>query len=404
VKFSLNKDIVFLTFRYFRGRSPFLKLMSSLSIVGVGVGVATLIVVLSVMTGLRKQLKEKILGITPHILITKYGGVIEDWEKFVDELKKIEGVRVVFPLIVGNAILKKDELTTSVVLQCIPAKYVKDTLFFKKFLKYGEVFSDGKVNVGHQLAKNLNLDVGDKILIVSPYGDATIFGFVPNTTEVEISGIVEVGIFDWDSVFVFLDISQCQELFDTGSWVSSVAVMLDDPDKADFVSGIIEYTFPEFVALPWTRTQKNLFAALRLEKIGMTLVLGLIVVVASFNILSTLTILVRDKSKDIAVLKVFGFSSHQIRLIFLGVGVMIGLVGILLGTSLGLLISFVISRYKIIHLPEDVYFISHLPSELNFFDILLSWAVAFFSSLISGWFPVSYAIRKEPFDILRKEA
>ena len=180
--------------------------------------------------------------------------------------------------------------------------------------------------------------------------------------------------------------------------------LLDEPDKADFVSGIIESTFPEFVALPWTRTQKNLFAALRLEKIGMTLVLGLIVVVASFNILSTLTILVRDKSKDIAVLKVFGFSSHKIRLIFLGVGVMIGIVGILLGTFLGLIISFAISKYKIIHLPEDVYFISHLPSELNFFDILLSWAVAFFSSLISGWFPVSYAIRKEPFDILRKEA
>ncbi len=378
--------------------------MSSLSIIGVGVGVATLIVVLSVMTGLRKQLKEKILGITPHILITKYGGVIEGWEKFVDEVKKIKGVRDVFPLIVGNSILKKDEITTSVVLQCIPSKYVKDALFFRKFLKYGEIFSDGKVNVGHQLAKNLNLDVGDKVLIVSPYGGATIFGFIPNTTEVEISGIVEVGIFDWDSVFVFLDISQCQELFDTGSWVSSVAVMLDEPDKADFVSGIIESTFPEFVALPWTRTQKNLFAALRLEKIGMTLVLGLIVVVASFNILSTLTILVRDKSKDIAVLKVFGFSSHKIRLIFLGVGVMIGIVGILLGTFLGLLISFAISKYKIIHLPEDVYFISHLPSELNFFDILLSWAVAFFSSLISGWFPVSYAIRKEPFDILRKEA
>lgn len=378
--------------------------MSSLSIIGVGVGVATLIVVLSVMTGLRKQLKEKILGITPHILITKYGGVIEGWEKFVDEVKKIKGVRDVFPLIVGNSILKKDEITTSVVLQCIPSKYVKDALFFRKFLKYGEIFSDGKVNVGHQLAKNLNLDVGDKVLIVSPYGGATIFGFIPNTTEVEISGIVEVGIFDWDSVFVFLDISQCQELFDTGSWVSSVAVMLDEPDKADFVSGIIESTFPEFVALPWTRTQKNLFAALRLEKIGMTLVLGLIVVVASFNILSTLTILVRDKSKDIAVLKVFGFSSHKIRLIFLGVGVMIGIVGILLGTFLGLIISFAISKYKIIHLPEDVYFISHLPSELNFFDILLSWAVAFFSSLISGWFPVSYAIRKEPFDILRKEA
>jgi ABC-type transport system, involved in lipoprotein release, permease component len=129
--------------------------MSSLSIIGVGVGVATLIVVLSVMTGLRKQLKEKILGITPHILITKYGGVIEGWEKFVDEVKKIKGVRDVFPLIVGNSILKKDEITTSVVLQCIPSKYVKDALFFRKFLKYGEIFSDGKVNVGHQLAKNL---------------------------------------------------------------------------------------------------------------------------------------------------------------------------------------------------------------------------------------------------------
>ncbi|MCS7213366.1 MAG: ABC transporter permease [Candidatus Calescibacterium sp.] len=394
----------FLSLRYSKGRSPFLRFMNALSILGISIGVGTLIVVLSVMTGVREELRNKILGINPHILIIKSGGLIDDWQKVTENLKKMNGVSDVFPLFVGNAIIRKEELTSSVVIQCIPSEFVKNSDGFRRLLKSGEPFEDNRAVVGAVLSKNLGLEVGDKITIISPYGESTMFGFVPNTTEAFISGIIEVGIFDWDSVFLFLDLKKCDELFETKNWVSSIAVMLKNPEEADAKSYEIQekLKYP-FFALPWTKTQKNLFAAMQLEKIGMTVILTLIILVASFNILSTLAILLRDKSKDIAVLKVFGFSLSEIRRAFLGVGMIIATKGIILGTALGLGISFLISKYKIIHLPEDVYFISTLPTKLKIQDIILSWIIALTTSFISSIIPVQRAIKKEPFEILRKE-
>ena len=404
MKFSRYNFLFFLALRYSKGRSPFLRLMILLSTLGVMVGVGALIVVLSVMTGIRAELKRKILAGTPHILITKMGGVIDDWENTIRKIEEIRGVKGVFPLVVGNAILKKNGLTTSVVVQCIPAPLVQKALDFTKFIKKGEIFSDGKINVGIQLAKNIDLKIGDKVTLVSPYGDATLFGFIPNTAEVEVTGIVEVGIFDWDSVFVFMTLKTCDELFDTKNWVTSIAVQLNDPDDAEEISEVVQRTLKyPYVSTPWTRMQKNLFAAMQLEKVGMTLILTLIIVVASFNILSTITILVREKAKDIAVMKTFGITSSEIKKIFLGVGLWIAGRGIILGTILGLTISYLISKYEIIHLPEDVYYISRLPADVNLKDVLLSWAIALTSSFFASYFPVSRAVKSEPFDILRRE-
>jgi len=378
--------------------------MILLSTAGVSVGVCALIVVLSVMTGIRGELKRKILAGTPHILITKMGGIIENWEDVVSKIEKINGVKGVFPLIVANAILKKDGLTSSVVVQCIPSELVEKALDFKKFIKKGEIFSDEKINVGIQLARNIEIDVGDDVTIISPYGDATMFGFIPNTVQVQVGGIVEIGIFDWDAVFVFMTLKTCDELFDTKNWVTSIAVQLDDPENADRISAVIQEVLKyPFVSTPWTRMQKNLFAAMQLEKIGMTLILTLIVIVASFNILSTLTILVREKSKDIAVMKTFGMITSEIRNIFLGVGLWIALRGIFFGTVLALIICYIISNYDIIHLPEDVYYISRLPADVNLKDVILSWLIALVSSLLASYFPVSKAIKSEPFEILRRE-
>lgn len=404
ILFRLKRFSLFLAIRYSRGRSPFLRFMSFLSMTGIAIGVGALIVVLAVMSGIREELRNKILGVNPHILIIKSGGVIDDWHETAHILMKLEGVKDVFPLFVGNAIIKKGEITSSVVLQCIPHDFVKNSDAFRRLLKAGEIFDLGKAVVGVVLSKNLGLEIGDKITLISPYGDSTMFGFIPNTTEVEISGVIEVGIFDWDSVFVFLDLEKCDELFDIKNWVSSIAVMLHDPNEAEKksheIQQLLEYPF---FALPWTKTQKNLFAAMQLEKIGMTVILTLIILVASFNILSTLAILVRDKSKDIAILKAFGVSISEIRGVFLGVGMIISFKGIFLGTVLGLLIAFLISEYKIIRLPEDVYFISSLPAKVKIQDVFISWLIAFLTSFVSSLIPVQRAIRKEPFEILRKE-
>lgn len=396
---------LFLALRYSKGRSPFLRFMSFLSVTGIAIGVGALIVVLSIMAGIREEIRDKILGVNPHILIIKAGGVIEEWEKIISELKDgTEGVRDIFPLFAGNAILKVNELTTSVIIQCIPSEFMRSSRSFRKLIRSGDVYDEEKAVIGSVLSKNMGLEIGDRITIISPYGRTTMFGFVPNTTEVEISGIIEVGIFDWDSVFVFLDLKRCDDLFGTRNFVSSVAVMLEDPDRAEMVSAMFreKLGYP-FVVLPWTRTQKNFFAAMQLEKIGMTIVLTLIVLVASFNVLSTLAILVRDKSKDIAIMKVFGVPVSDIKKAFLGVGMIIAAKGITLGTILGILLSLIISRYEVVHLPEDVYFVSRLPAKLKIQDILLSWLIALVASFISSTIPVQRAIRKEPFEILRKE-
>ncbi len=404
MKWDKYSDIIFLTLRYSKGRSAFLRFMSLLSTIGITIGVAALIVVLSVMSGVREVLRDKILGITPHIIVMKSGGSIENWEEVTEKIRELKReIKWVFPLLVANAILKKGELTSPVVIQCIPEKFVSDTEF-KKFIKNGEIFREEKINVGKVLSKNLALDIGDEVTIISPYGETTLFGFVPNILTLKVGGITEVGIFDWDSVFVFMDWGKCQQLFDTQNWVSSIAVMLQNPDEAEPVAHKITTVLKHpFFAIPWTKTQKNLFAALKLEKLGMTTILALIIIVASFNILSTVSILVKDKSKDIAVMKVFGIPTKKIRNIFLGVGMWIGIKGIFWGTIIAILLVAVISKYGIVSLPEDVYFISNLPAKIEIQNIAVSWGIAIFASLMASFIPADRATKREPFEILRKE-
>ncbi len=406
MRFLLNKErygAFFLALRYSRGRSPFLRFMNFLSTAGISIGVATLILTLSVMSGMREEIRDKILGITPHVLVMKSGEVIRDWEDEVEKIREIEGVEDVFPLMVANAIVRKGDVTASCVVQCIPTRFINEEKF-KNFIRKGKIFSGNYVNVGKVLAKNLGLDIGDSITLISPYGETTMFGFVPNTTDVEVGGVVEVGIFDWDSVFVFVDMAICDQLFDTRNWASSIAVMLKNPDDAEKFAWIISANLDHsFFALPWTKTQKNLFAAMQLEKLGMTIILTLIIIVASFNILSTLAILVRDKARDIAVMKTFGVSVKEIRNSFLGVGLWICARGTAIGTFIGLILVFLLSKYKIIKLPEDVYFISYLPAKLEVWDIVLSWIIAFVPSFFASLFPVLKAMKKEPFEVLRRE-
>lgn len=404
MKWNKYSDTVFLTLRYSKGRSAFLRFMSLLSTAGVTIGVAALIVVLSVMSGVREALRDKILGITPHILVIKSGGPIEKWEETTEKIRElIKEVKWAFPLLVANAILKKGELTSPAVIQCIPERFVSEAEF-RKFIKAGEIFGDDRVNVGKVLSKNLALDIGDEVTIISPYGETTLFGFIPNILTVKVGGITEVGIFDWDSVFVFMNWEKCQQLFDTQNWVSSIAVMLENPDDAEPISYKIMVILKHpFIAIPWTKTQKNLFAAIKLEKLGMTVVLALIIIVASFNILSTVSILVKDKSKDIAIMKVFGIPTKTIRNIFLGVGIWMGIKGIFWGTITAFIIVAIISKYGIVSLPEDVYFISNLPVKLEIQNIAISWGIAIIASLIASLIPADRATKKEPFEILRKE-
>ena len=394
----------FIARKYIKGKSPFLRVMSFLSTFGVCLGVGALITVLSVMSGLREAIREKILGTSPHIIITRLGGAIEGWDEIIEKIKKIEGVKSAFPLVIGNAILKHGEISESVVVQCVTENLIKD-FEVKNFLKEGGIFeSAGDILVGGVLKSNLDLKLESEVWLVSMFGRTTPFGFIPNTSKFRVGGVIELGIYDWDSVFVFVKLSDCKELFGLGNWVTSIGVFLKDPASADEISVKVseELGFP-FFAKPWTKTQKNLFAAMQLEKFGMSLLLTLIIIVASFNIFSTVTVLVREKSRDIAIMKTFGFTPKDLKRIFSTVGLWIGIKGTLLGIALGLVLCFIIKEYGIIQLPPDVYYISRLPVKVKIQDVLGSSVLSMVMSFLASYYPASKAAKAEPFEVLRFE-
>ena len=395
---------IFLARRYLSGRSSFLRVMNVLSTLGVMIGVGALVVILSVMNGMRRAIKEKILGTSPHVMVFSFDGQIENWREVVQKINEVDGVKSAFPLVVANAIARHKHLTASVVVQCLDASLTQKAIELEKFLRKGEVFSEGKIDVGIWLAKNLSVDVGDELVLISPYGDTTVFGYIPSASKFEVGGIFEVGIFDWDSVFVFMTLADCHKLFGIEGFVTTVGVMLRDPDIAFEVSRKIQDVLgEEFLVKPWMELQKNLFSAMQLEKIGMAILLTIIIIVASFNIFSTITVLVRDKEKEIAVMKVFGMQTSSLKRIFTLVGVLIGLRGIFLGTLVGLFVCWILSKYKIITLPADVYYITYLPVDVEVFDIVLVWCLALLISFLSSYIPSAKAVSKQPFEVLRRE-
>lgn len=400
----------FMARRYLKGRSPYLKLMSLFSTTGVTLGVASLITVLGVMTGLRKEIREKILGTSPHILVLKVGGKINGWREIVKTIDGIEGVKTAFPFIISNGLLRSEIFSSSVILHCSDPtslrkafkinKMMRDGVFFEE---YGETTTPPIV-IGRGILDSMDVKVGDVVWLVSPFGTATPLGYFPMMKKYKIVGAIEVGISDYDSSFVFMKLSDCMEFLSIDDWVASIGVMLDDPDDARKVSlkMLQKLGFP-FYSKTWYEMNKNLFAAMQLEKVGMGILLTLIIIVASFNIFSTINVLTREKTRDIAIMKTFGVTSKSIKRMFTTLGLWIGLRGITFGTIIGLLLCFLIKKYGIVSLPEDVYYVSQLPVKVQIQDVAATWALALVISFIASRYPASRASKIEPFEALRYE-
>jgi lipoprotein-releasing system permease protein len=390
----------FIAKRYFkiRRKEKFISIISLISILGVVVGVAALIIVLGVMSGFNRELKARIVGTTPHIIIERDGGIANP-DIFIEEvLAENENVISSSPFIQGEAILRQGEKFTGVIVTGIDEATEKDVTNIKQYVIKGQPATLGKrgIFVGSELADELNLKVGDSVSIIS-----AALGAEHNF---EIAGIFRTGLYTVDINNIFISLKPAQEVFNVGNFVTRIAVRTVDELKANKIKReiAVKLGFPYFVR-SWIDLNQNLFSALKLEKIVQFVIVALVVMVACFNIASTLIVRVVEKTKDIGILKAIGATNSDIRSIFRFEGLFIGIIGTVLGLGVGLTVNWIQDTYKIVKLPPDVYYIEALPVYISWHEPLIIAISAVFLSLIATVYPSSKAARLNVVDALRYE-
>jgi lipoprotein-releasing system permease protein len=420
--------------RYVRSRrqigqdNRFISFISGLSMVGIALGVAALIVVLSVMNGFQKELRSRILGVTSHIEVVGMDGALQNWQQVAAQARTVPQVLAAAPYVQGQVMLngRSQEAgdgpvfpgsgVRGAVIRGIDPQQENTVADFNTHMKSGTLDSlqpgAFRIVLGSDLARALGVTVGDRVTVIAPEGVVTPAGVIPRIKSFEISGIFEFGMFEYDSGLALIDLQDAQVLFRLGQTVTGVRLKVDDPFKAPQIARAIapELSEPAYL-IDWSRKHANFFRAVQIEKRMMFLILFLIVAVAAFNIVSTLVMAVTDKRGDIAILRTLGASRGSIALIFMVQGALIGLIGLGLGVAGGVALALnidtvvpAIERLFGIHfLSREVYLISELPSDLQWDDVMTISITAFVLTLLATLYPSLRAARVQPAEALRHE-
>jgi lipoprotein-releasing system permease protein len=377
---------------------------------GVAVGVMALLVVLSVMSGFHEDLQRKILGVNAHVVVLDYRGAMQDYENVTEKLKGEKDIVSSAPFIMGQVLVSSGKRAHGVFLRGINPGMEKKTTDIGRFMKEGKLENLNSkggtpgIIIGRELASSMGVFQGDTINVLSPIGKIGPLGMLPKIKEFKVVGIFEVGMFEYDSNLVLTSLGAAQQFFDMKGDVTGIQLRLDDIYKAPAVREYIEKKlgFP-FYAKDWMQMNKNLFSALKLEKFAMFIILVLIILVASFNIVSTLIMNVIEKKREIAILKAMGATDKGIMTIFVLQGLLIGLLGTIIGVTGGYLLCYVLNTYQIIKLPADVYYLSHLPVKTKLSDFIAVSLSAIIISLLATIYPAWQAAKLNPVEPLRYE-
>ncbi|WP_045681991.1 lipoprotein-releasing ABC transporter permease subunit [Martelella endophytica] len=414
--FSVFERMV--AWRYLRARrkEAFISVIAGFSFVGIMLGVATLIIVMAVMNGFRSELVSRILGINGHVVVLPAGEPFNDYQALTERLQGVEGVKLAFPLVEGQALVSGAQGAGSGALvrgirpdDLLKLTTVSDHLIEGDMVGYT---AGDSVLIGSRMATSLGLFSGDKITLISPEGDVTPFGVNPRVKGYPVSGIFEIGMSEYDASILFMPLKQAQAYFNAGDTVQSIEVFLDHPDDVDAVIPRIREAAGENVLISdWRQNNRTFFSALEVERNVMFMILTLIVIVAALNIISGLIMLVKDKGPDIAILRTMGASSGAVMRIFFMTGAAIGLTGTLAGLVLGVVVCLNIESIReffswisgtVIFDPQ-VYFLSTLPAEMSFGETATVVLMALGLSFLATIFPAWRASRLDPVQALRYE-
>jgi len=403
---------IFVALRYLKSpkKHKGISVNTIISTGGVAVGVMALLVVLSVMSGFHEDLQKKILGVNAHVVVLDYKGTMPGYKEVIKKFETEEDVVSSSPFILGQVMVSFGKKTHGVFMRGILPETEKKTTEIIKYIKEGnleDLVSKDKIPhiiLGRELAYSLGVFKGDIVTIISPIGEIGPLGMLPKVKQFKVIATFEVGMFEYDSNLVFTDLRSAQEFFGMKEDITGIELRLNDIYKAPNVRERIQEKlgFPFYVR-DWMQMNRNLFSALKLEKFAMFVILVLIILVASFNIVSTLIMNVIEKSREIAILKAMGATNKDIMKIFMFQGLFIGLFGTIIGIAGGYLLGYILNTYQIIKLPSDVYYLSHLPVKMKLFDFITVSVSAILISFIATIYPAWQAAKLNPVEPLRYE-
>ena len=392
-------------------KEGFLKIISIFSFLGITLGVAILIIVMSVMNGFKTDLTNKILGLNPHIVVQPNSFQID--ESYISKLKKNFEKITISRTYSGEGIVISDNKAKGVILKGIDKSEKNIVEFFDSFTSQGNLnnFYSNKVFIGSELSFNLNLKVGDTINLMFSSFVGTPFGNLPKQEVFEVAGVFNTGFIEFDENIIFLNIEDALSIFDKENKDQNIEIYLEDPLDANLFKNKIQNINKNYFIYTWSDLNKSLFSALKVERNVMFVILSLIIVVATFNIISGLTILIKNKTKEIAILKTLGLSNQSIKKTFFLTGLTIGFFATLSGIILGILFSMNIEKLRIFLstvfkfeiFPSDIYFLDELPYEINFVSILIVFIISLLISAIASYLPATKISKMNTFRALRYE-
>jgi lipoprotein-releasing system permease protein len=406
-----------LSARYLRARrrEGFISVIAGFSFLGIMLGVATLIIVMAVMNGFRKELLDKILGLNGHLLVQPLESPLTDWKDVAERISQVSGVRLAAPVVDGQGLASSPFNAAGVLIRGMRADDLNNLTSIAKNIKQGtlEGFDDGQgIAIGRRLADQLSVHAGDSVTLVSPKGAVTPMGTTPRIKPYRVTAVFEIGMSEYDAGMVFMPLAEAQAYFNRNNDVTAIEVFTNNPDRIDvFRKSVTEAAGRPVFLIDWRQRNSTFFNALQVERNVMFLILTMIVLVAALNIISGLIMLVKDKGSDIAILRTMGASQGSIMRIFLITGSAIGVVGTLAGFLVGLVIAMNIEsiRQFLSWLTSTelfdpmLYFLSKLPAEVDFGETTAVVVMALTLSFLATLYPSWRAARLDPVEALRYE-